>query len=98
MTLAKSLADTTSEVINGTPFVMATEALTGTPTTAHILGGCVIGKDAHSGVINPDHEVYGYRNMLVCDGSAISANPGVNPALTITAMTERAMARIPGKK
>jgi cholesterol oxidase len=97
MPLAKVLAETTSEVLNGTPFVMATEALTGTPTTAHILGGCVIGEDPRSGVINRDHEVFGYRNMLVCDGSAISANPGVNPALTITAMTERVMDKIPGK-
>ncbi len=98
MPLAKALAETTSEVVEGTPFVMATEALTGTPTTAHILGGCVIGKDAQSGVINKAHEVYGYKHMYVCDGSAISANPGVNPALTITAMTERAMSGIPEKK
>ena len=98
MPLAKALAETTSEVIDGTPFVMATEALTGTPTTAHILGGCVIGEDARTGVIDRDHRVFGYRNMYVCDGSAISANPGVNPALTITAMTERAMAKIPLKK
>jgi cholesterol oxidase len=98
MPLAKILAETTSDVVDGTPFVMATEALTGTPTTAHILGGCVIGKDASAGVIDRDHRVFGYRNMYVCDGSAISANPGVNPALTITAMTERAMAKIPVKK
>jgi cholesterol oxidase len=98
MPLAKALAESTSEVIHGTPFVMATEALTGTPVTAHILGGCVIGKDKRSGVIDKDHRVFGYSNMLVCDGSAVSANPGVNPALTITAMTERVMAGIPEKK
>ncbi|MFH0758758.1 MAG: GMC family oxidoreductase [Bacteroidota bacterium] len=98
MPLARELAEATSRVIDGTPFVMATEALTGTPTTAHILGGCVIGKDIKTGVINKEHKVFGYSNMYVCDGSAISANPGVNPALTITAMTERAMAGIPEKK
>jgi len=98
MPLAKRLADTTASVIDGTPFVMATEALTGTPTTAHILGGCVIGKDAATGVIDRDQKVFGYRNLYVCDGSAISANPGVNPALTITAMTERVMAGIPPKE
>jgi cholesterol oxidase len=94
---AKELAEVTSEVVEGKPFVMLTEALTGIPTTAHILGGCGIGKDAGSGVIDSDHRVFGYRNMFVCDGSAISANPGVNPSLTIAAMTERVMSKIPEK-
>ena len=98
MPLAKALAETTSEVIDGTPFVMATEALTGTPTTAHILGGCVIGEDARTGVIDRDHRVFCYRNMYVCDGSAISANPGVNPSLSITALAEYAMSFIPKKE
>lgn len=98
MPLAKQLADSTAEEVNGTPFVMVTEAILGTPLTAHILGGCVIGKDATEGVIDTEHRVFGYKNLYVCDGSAISANPGVNPALTITAMTERAMSKIPVKK
>ncbi len=98
MSLSKELAAQTSEVTDGIPFVMLTEALTGTPTTAHILGGCVIGKNAKEGVIDKNHRVFGYKNMYVCDGSAISANPGVNPALTITAMTERVMAGIEKKK
>ena len=94
MPLAKELAENTANEIHGKPFVMVTEALTGTPTTAHILGGCVIGKNAEEGVIDVDHKVFGYKNMYVFDGSAISANPGVNPALTITAMTERASRKI----
>ena len=94
MKLSKELAERTAKEINGKPFVMATEALTGTPTTAHILGGCVIGTSAENGVIDKDHRVFGYENMLVCDGSAISANPGVNPSLTITAMSELAMSKI----
>ncbi len=98
MPFASELAHATADVVHGTPFVMLTEVLAGTPTTAHILGGCVIGKDAATGVIDKDHQVFGYSNMYVCDGSAISANPGVNPALSITAMTERAMERIPVKK
>lgn len=98
MPLAKQLADSTAKELDGTPFVMATEAILGTPLTAHILGGCVIGKDKDSGVIDTDHKVFGYKNLYVCDGSAISANPGVNPALTISAMTERAMSKIPEKK
>ena len=77
---------------------MATEAITGTPTTAHILGGCVIGRNSKEGVVDMDQKVFGYENLFVCDGSAISSNPGVNPALTISAMTERVISKIPGKK
>jgi cholesterol oxidase len=96
--LARELAYATSTEVDGHPFVATSEAILGTPLTAHILGGCVIGKDDSSGVIDPDHKVYGYKNLFVCDGSAISANPGVNPALSITAMTELAMSKIPLKK
>ncbi len=95
---AKELANRTSEVTDGKPFVMATEVFFGIPTTAHILGGAVIGGTSDTGVIDSKHQVFGYKNLLVCDGSAISANPGVNPSLTITAMTERAMSLIPNKK
>ena len=94
---AKELAHRTSEVVDGKPFVMATEVFFGIPTTAHILGGAVIGKNAENGVIDKNHRVFGYKNLYVCDGAAISANPGVNPSLTITAMTERAMSLIPPK-
>ena len=74
-----------------------TETLFNIPTTAHILGGACMGGDASEGVIGPDHQVHGYPGLYVCDGSAVSANPGVNPSLTITAMTERAMSLIPPK-
>jgi|TARA_B100001971_G_C18241562_1_gene571304 cholesterol oxidase len=94
---AKELAENASKIINGKPFVLCTEALTGIPTTAHILGGAVIGKTAKTGVIDENHKVFGYENMYVCDGSAVSANPGVNPSLTITAMTEMAMSKFPHK-
>jgi len=94
---AKVLAEEMSKIIDGKPFVLSTEALTGIPTTAHILGGAPIGKTAKDGVIDKDHKVFGYKNMFVCDGAAISANPGVNPSLTITAMTEFAMSKIQTK-
>ncbi len=94
---AHELARKFAKIIKGQPLVMFTETLTGIPSTAHILGGCVIGKDAESGVIDKTHQVFGYQNMYVCDGSAISANPGVNPSLTITAMSERAMSLIQKK-
>ena len=76
---------------------MSTDILTGAPSTAHILGGAVIGSDKSNGVIDINQKVFGYDNMYVCDGSAMSANPGVNPSLTITAMTERVMSKIPRK-
>ena len=71
------------------------EALGNIPTTAHLLGGAVIGADAARGVIDRHLRVFGYQNLLVCDGSAMPANPGVNPSLTITALAEHAMAQIP---
>jgi cholesterol oxidase len=97
MAESKKIAEQVAANIKGKPFVLVTEAITGIPTTAHILGGSVIGKSASDGVIDTEHAVFGYYNMFVCDGSAISSNPGVNPSLTITAMTERAMERIPKK-
>jgi cholesterol oxidase len=65
--------------------------------TAHFVGGCVIGADAEKGVIDAYHRVYGYPGLHVVDGSAITANLGVNPSLTITAQAERAMAMWPNK-
>jgi cholesterol oxidase len=67
------------------------------PMTAHILGGAVIGDSAETGVIDPYQRVYGYPGLHVADGAAISANLGVNPALTITAQTERAIALWPNR-
>jgi cholesterol oxidase len=65
------------------------------PMTAHFLGGCAIGDSAQTGVIDAYHRVYGYPGLHVVDGSAISANLGVNPSLTITAQAERALALWP---
>jgi cholesterol oxidase len=67
------------------------------PLTAHFIGGCTIGESAESGVIDPFHRVFNYPGLHVVDGSAISANLGVNPSLTITAQAERAMAFWPNK-
>ncbi|MEN8186148.1 MAG: GMC family oxidoreductase [Bacteroidota bacterium] len=95
--MAKTIADHVANEIDGTAFMLNTDILTGAPSTAHILGGTVIGKDRSDGVIDATQKVFGYENMYVCDGSAMSANPGVNPSLTITAMTERVMNNIPSK-
>jgi len=72
-----------------------TEALFNIPTTAHILGGAVIAPDPGQGVVDARQRVFGYENLLVCDGSAIPANVGVNPSLTITALAEHAMSHVP---
>ena len=61
------------------------------PMTAHFLGGVVIGSSPERGVVDPFHRIWGYPGLHVVDGSAVSANLGVNPSLTITAQAERAM-------
>lgn len=86
-----------AERTGGTATSMVLEALGNIPSTAHILGGAVVGADAGSGVVDARHRVFGYQNLMVCDGAAVPANPGVNPSLTITAMAERAMSLVPGK-
>ena len=72
-----------------------TEALFNIPSTAHILGGAVIAPGPEQGVVDAGQRVFGYENLLVCDGSAIPANVGVNPSLTITALAEHAMSLVP---
>jgi cholesterol oxidase len=67
------------------------------PMTAHFVGGACIGADPEHGVIDPYHRVFGHEGLHVVDGSAVSANLGVNPSLTITAQAERAMALWPNK-
>ncbi|KAF0846887.1 GMC oxidoreductase [Nocardia caishijiensis] len=67
------------------------------PATAHYIGGCTIGDSRDTGVIDPYQRVYGHPGLHVADGSAITANLGVNPSLTITAQAERAMAFWPNK-
>jgi cholesterol oxidase len=92
---AGALARRVEEKIDGSAMTFFTETLFGIPTTAHILGGCVMGDSAETGVIDHRHRVFGYDGLYVIDGSAVSANPGVNPSLTITALAERAMTFIP---
>jgi cholesterol oxidase len=79
----------------GTPYNSIQESLANLSVTAHIMGGCHMGHSAADGVIDTNHEVFGYPGLYVIDGSAISANVGVNPALTITALAERASAQMP---
>ncbi len=94
---ATELAHRWAEKVGGVAATMFTETLLGVPSTAHILGGCCMGSDSGNGVIDKDHRLFGYDGLYVIDGSAMSANPGVNPSLTITALAERAMSKIPVK-
>jgi cholesterol oxidase len=67
------------------------------PLTAHFLGGCTIGESVETGVVDAYQRVFGYPGLHIADGSAVSANLGVNPSLTITAQAERAMAMWPNR-
>ena len=80
--------------VNGVAQSTFSEVVMGTPATSHILGGCNIGRGVESGVVDINHQVFGYPGLYVMDGSVIPANLGVNPALTITALAERAVSRI----
>ncbi|GAA1201569.1 GMC oxidoreductase [Prauserella alba] len=71
--------------------------LANVPLTGHFIGGCAIGDSPETGVVDPYQRLYGYEGLHVVDGSAISANLGVNPSLTITAQAERAMALWPNR-
>jgi cholesterol oxidase len=84
--------------LGGIPITSWFEILFDLPMTAHCIGGCVMGADAAHGVIDAQHRVYGYDGLYVVDGSAVGANLGVNPSLTIAALAERAMTFIPPKR
>jgi cholesterol oxidase len=85
-----------AEVMGGTPGGNIGEPFNA-PLTAHFIGGCTIGDSPETGVVDPYQRMYGHPGLHVVDGSAISANLGVNPSLTITAQAERAMAFWPNK-
>ncbi len=88
---ARWLAERTGGIAQSSIF----EAFANIPMTAHVIGGAVIGADVGGAVVDGDLRVFGYQNMIVCDAAALPANPGVNPALTIAALAEHAMAQVP---
>lgn len=94
---ANQAARAYAKISNGVPHNSVFESVMNMSVTAHVLGGCPIGADAHSGVIDSRHEVFGHPGLFVLDGSAIPANVGVNPSLTITALAERAMTLFPNQ-
>ena len=83
--------------IHGDAAGSTVEVLFDTPITAHILGGVSFGRDDKEGVVGLDCQVHNYPGLYVVDGSIVPANPGVNPSLTITALAEYAMRKIPPK-
>lgn len=89
---------TFSERTNSAPAGSIFEGLLNTPLTAHILGGCPFGRNDQEGVIDLDCQVHNYPGLYVVDGSIVPGNPGVNPSLTITALAEYSMSRIPPQK
>jgi cholesterol oxidase len=91
--VVRSLAEKTG----GTAFGTVTEGLFHVPMTAHMLGGAIMGRDPDEGVVDLNCEVFSYPGLYVIDGSIVPANPGVNPSLTITALAEYALDRIPSK-
>jgi cholesterol oxidase len=94
---ATDLARRFAAEVGGVPVSLLTETLLGTPSTAHILGGACMGNGAEDGVVDARHRAFGYDGLYVVDGSSVSANPGVNPSLTIAAMAERAMSFVPSR-
>jgi cholesterol oxidase len=93
--IANQAAEWLAQRTGGIAQSSVTEALFNIPTTAHILGGAVIGADPEHGVVDARQRVFGYESLLVCDGAAVPANVGVNPSLTITALAEHAMSHVP---
>jgi cholesterol oxidase len=96
--VANKAAEWLAERTGGIAQSSVMEATMNIPTTAHILGGAAIGHGPEDGVVDSRQRVFGYENLLVCDGAAIPANVGVNPSLTITALAEHAMSEVPAKE
>jgi len=96
--LAHEVVRSFAKRISGYPIGTITEGLLNVPMTAHILDGCSFGRDASEGVIDLDCQVHNYPGLYIIDGSIVPANPGINPTLTITALAEYAMSRVPPKE
>jgi cholesterol oxidase len=95
LTLANLITRAFAKKVNGIPATCFTDSLFNFPTTAHIMGGVPFGRDDKEGVIDLDFQVHNYPGLYVVDGSVMPANPGVNPSLTITALAEYAMSKVP---
>ncbi len=95
--VAHEVARRFAELVDGVPQASFLESVFGVPVTAHILGGCPMGRAPEEGVVDLKGEVFGHPGLFVVDGSIVPANPGVNPSLTITALAEYLMDQVPEK-
>ena len=93
--IANEVTKRLARKMNGIPLSGLPEVVFNAPSTAHILGGCCMGESPEKGVVGLNGEVFGYPNLFVADGSVVPANLGVNPSLTITALSEYIISRIP---
>jgi len=96
--IANQVAREVAEDLDAIPQSTLNEVLLDTSTTAHILGGCAIASSPEKGVVDSSGRVFGHEGLYVMDGSMIGANLGVNPSLTITALSEHVCSRIPAKR
>lgn len=96
--IANETARRLAKKMNGIPMSSLPELILNTSSTAHILGGCCMGDSPENGVVNNKGALFGYPGLYVADGSVVPANLGVNPSLTITALSEHIMSHIPDKK
>jgi cholesterol oxidase len=95
---ANAAARAFAEAVHGTPLNNLGESVGNLSVTAHILGGAVMAASPRDGVIDENHQAFGYPGLYVVDGAAIPANVGVNPSLTIAALAERFAARFPARR
>ncbi len=96
--IANEVTERLAKKMDGIPLSLISEATMNASTTAHILGGCCMGESSDKGVVGFNGEIFGYPNLYVADGSVVPANLGVNPSLTITALSEYIMEQIPEKQ
>lgn len=95
--IGNRITERLAERMNGVPQSLSLEVIGNTSSTAHILGGAAMADSPEKGVCDPHGKVFGYENLYVADGSLVPANLGVNPSLTITALSEYVMAQVPKK-
>jgi cholesterol oxidase len=81
--------------VDAAPMGTVTEVFLDMATTAHLIGGCPMGRTAEDGVVDPQCRVHNYPGLYVIDGTVLPANPGINPSLTIAALAEYAVSLIP---
>ena len=96
--VANEITRRMADKMNGYPKGSWFEVLFDAPTTAHILGGCIMAESKDKGVVDMKGNVFGYPNLYVADGSVVPVNLNANPSLTITALAEYILSHIPQKE